>query len=119
MAALALGIYYGFFGAGVGILLVALLRVPSPLDSHIASVKSEARFVEFLMGMIAVAAHFLSGNIVNSLWIPWSIGCLIGGYFGGVALNKLGQLSPTIQKSVLRLSYTIAIVVSVWTVFEY
>jgi uncharacterized membrane protein YfcA len=118
LGAIALGAYYGFFGAGAGILIVALLRVRTPNDTKIAGVKSEARVIEFLMSLIAVAAHFMSGNIVNSLWIPWSIGAVVGGLLGGVILNKLGKLSGDVQKWVLRASYCLAIAVCIWTWFR-
>lgn len=115
LGCILLGIYFGFFGAGGGVLIIALLRIRTPEDSEVASLKSEARFIELLMAIVAVAAHFLAGNIVNNLWIPWSIGNFIGGDLGGRFLNKLGSMPGRTQKAVLRVSYLLAIVLSVLT----
>lgn len=109
LACLFLGTYFGFFGAGGGILLVALLRIRTPEDSAISQLKTDTRFIEMLMAIVAVIAHFLSGNIVNRFWIPWAFGSLIGGYLGGIALNKMGAMSAPVQKYILRTSYLLAL----------
>ncbi|NBX66433.1 MAG: hypothetical protein EBQ96_05500 [Proteobacteria bacterium] len=106
----ATGVYAGVFGAGIGILLVALLRLKYPEDLQIAFVKIQARFVEFLLVLTAVAMHFLHGNLVAAIWIPWSVGALIGGYVGGIVLKKLGTMSPQVQKALLYASFVLAFV---------
>jgi uncharacterized membrane protein YfcA len=115
IGSIILGIYYGLFAAGSGILIVTLLRLKSPADSKIANVKSEARVVEFLMSIAAVSVHFLSGNVVSVLWIPWCIGAMLGGYIGGKILNTMGHASAEFQKFVLRVSYLLALVVSIFS----
>ena len=104
-ASLATGAYAGFLGAGIGIILVALFRLEHPQVEKIAHVKIQARFIEWLIGIVAVTAHYFHGNLILALWLVWSV----GSFAGGVLLKKLGAMSGKIQKSVLRLAYLVAI----------
>jgi uncharacterized membrane protein YfcA len=108
-ASLATGAYAGFLGAGIGIILVALFRLEHPEVDKIAHVKIQARFIEWLIGAVAVIAHYFHGNLILALWLVWSVGSFAGGLAGGVLLKKLGAMSGKIQKSVLRLAYLVAI----------
>src|SRR5215813_8980554 len=60
-ASLATGVYTGFLGAGIGLILVALFRLEHPEVERIAYVKIQARFVEWLVVIVAVIAHYLHG----------------------------------------------------------
>ena len=71
--------------------------------------KIQGRFVEWLIGIVAVTAHYFHGNLILALWLVWSVGSFAGGLAGGVLLKKLGTMSGKIQKSVLRLAYLVAI----------
>src|SRR4029450_9988210 len=108
-ASLATGAYAGFLGAGIGIILVALFRLEHPEVEKIAHVKIQGRFVEWLIGIVAVIAHYFHGNLILALWLVWSVGSFAGGLAGGVLLKKLGAMSGKIQKSVLRLAYLVGI----------
>jgi uncharacterized membrane protein YfcA len=108
-ASLATGVYAGFLGAGIGIILVALLRLKHPAVERIAHVKIQARFIEWLIGIVAVITHYFHGNLILALWLVWSLGSFAGGLAGGVLLEKLGATSGKIQKSALRLAYLVAI----------
>jgi len=108
-ASLATGAYAGFLGAGIGIILVALFRLKHPAVERIANVKIQARFIEWLIVIVAVIAHYFHGNLILALWLVWSVGSFAGGLAGGVLLEKLGAMSGKIQKSVLRLAYLVAI----------
>jgi len=103
------GAYAGFLGAGIGIILVALFRFKHPAVERIAHVKIQARFIEWLIGTVAVIAHYFHGNLILALWLVWSVGSFAGGLAGGVLLEKLGAMSGKTQKSVLRLAYLVAI----------
>ena len=109
VASLATGAYAGFLGAGMGIILVALFRLKDPAVERIAHVKIQVRFIEWLICIVAVIAHYFHGNLILALWLVWSVGSLAGGIAGGVLLEKLGATSGKIQKSVLRLAYLVAI----------
>jgi hypothetical protein len=89
--------------------LVALFRLEHPAVERIAHVKIQARFIEWLIGIVAVIAHYFRGNLILALWLVWSVGSFAGGLAGGVLLEKLGATSGKMQKSVLRLAYLVAI----------
>lgn len=111
------GFYNGAFGAGIGLLLVALLRLKHPHDTEIASVKIQARFVELLLSITAVATHFLHGNLIAAICIPWSLGSIIGGFIGGLILKKVGHMSGHVQKSLLYASFALAFILSAYRAF--
>jgi uncharacterized membrane protein YfcA len=108
-ASFATGAYAGFLGAGMGIILVALFRLQHPAVERIAHVKIQARFVEWLICIVAVIAHYFHGNLIVALWLVWSVGSFAGGLTGGILLERLGGMSGKIQKRVLRLAYLLAI----------
>jgi uncharacterized membrane protein YfcA len=103
------GFYSGIFGAGIGIILIALIRLRHPRDTEIASVKIQARFVELILTLSAVATHWYHGNLRLPIWLPLSIGALLGGVAGGLLLTRMTALSGRIQSYVLRVAYVIAL----------
>jgi len=118
LAAFITGIYSGVLGAGIGIMLVALLRLKHPKDTEIIFVKIQARFVEFMLTTAAVLTHMISGNLITALWIPLAIGGVIGGYVGGEVLNKFGQLSGRTQKNILYSAFAVDLMVASKKFFE-
>ena len=116
-ASILTGTYAGFLGAGLGIILVSLFRLKHPEDEKIAYVKMQARFIEWLLLIIAVIMHFLHGNLIFTIWAVWSIGSLLGGIVGGKLLHKIGKMPGKYQKIVLRIAFTFAILVALWKFF--
>src|SRR5262249_62001775 len=92
-----------------GVILVLAFRPKPPAVERIAHTKIQARFIEWLICMVAVIAHYFHGNLILALWLVWSVGSFAGGIAGGVLLEKLGTMSGKIQKSALRLAYLVAI----------
>jgi len=105
-----LGFYAGFIGAGIGIMLVALLRTIFPSTSQIIFVKIQARFVETVSTIFVVFAHIYYGNIIWPIWIIWAAGTLLGGYIGGHTLKKIIHISNRGQKIYLVIVYVIALI---------
>jgi uncharacterized membrane protein YfcA len=118
LAAFLTGLYAGVFGAGIGLLLIALLRLKYTEDTAIAYVKIQARFVEMLLVAVAVATHFLHGNLVSMMWIPWSIGALGGGFAGGRLLDRLGTLPGRAQSAVLYFAFAESLIMAGVKFFE-
>lgn len=118
VASLFIGFYAGFFGAGYGILMIALMRLKYPADEDIAHVKIQARFIEWLLATVAVIAHFLHGNLIAAIWLPWATGSIIGGVIGGILLKKLGSFSGSVQKTVLYTSFAFALIVAGYHFFN-
>src|SRR5262245_56223911 len=92
----------------MGIILVALLRLKHPAVERIAHVKIQARFIEWLIVIVAVIAHYFHGNLILALWLVWSMGSFAGGLAGGVLLRKLGAMSGKMQIGVVRVAYLVA-----------
>lgn len=113
IASFGAGFYAGIFGAGIGLLLIALLRVKYPREDQIAHVKIQARFAELLLVISAVITHILHGNIIAAIWIPWSIGALVGGYFAGIILHKIGKLPGKAQMILLYAAFAVALVAAI------
>ena len=118
IASIFSGVYAGVFGAGISIILMALLRLKHPLETQIAFVKTQARFIEWLLVISAVLTHFWHQNLILEIWFPWATGTLIGGLLGGLALNNLSHLSGKTQKYVLRTSFALAITIAGINFFE-
>lgn len=106
---LLLGIYMGIFGAGISLLLVALMRTIYKSQEEIALAKIQARFIETVGTIAAVAILIFQNSIVAPYWIYWAIGSFIGGYIGGHILNKTTHLSAKFQHGFLILVYIIAL----------
>ncbi|MBD3331187.1 TSUP family transporter [Candidatus Peregrinibacteria bacterium] len=104
-----LGIYTGFIGAGVSILLVALLRTAFPKNEQIVFIKIQARFIEAAGAIAAVTAHIWYGNIIFPYWLVWSIGMFLGGYLGGTVLKRSLHLKAGTQRIYLYIVYLIAL----------
>lgn len=111
-AAVLTGFYAGLFGAGVGIMLLGLLRVRYPGDTQIGLAKIQSTAIEFMLVIVAVGVHFAHGNLIMAIWLPWSVGSLIGGLVGGALLVRLGKLSGRLQKTLLYSSFVFAVTVA-------
>lgn len=118
IASFIIGIYAGIFGAWIGILLVALIRVRYTKDTDIAIVKIQARFLEFVLVFSAIISHVFYWNIVMAIWMPWSIWALIWWICWWYLLHSLSRLSWKIQKLVLYFSFLIAIWVAWYKFFS-
>lgn len=123
--ALIVGIYGGFFGAGLGLLLVALVRVYEAdlygEDSELMTLKIQARFLEFLVAIVAITGHIMGGAIRFStwpMWLYWAIGGAIGGFIGGKLLIRFQKSSPKIQKRLLYFSFGVALVTAFYVQFD-
>jgi len=116
-ASIFLGIYAGFLGAGIGILILAILRAKYPHDHHIAHAKIQARFIEFFTVFIALGAHIYHGNIIWKIALLWGLGAFVGGIIGGEILKKMKKVSAKNQKIFLWISFAFAIFVSGWKFF--
>jgi len=112
------GVYGGVFGAGLGIVMIALLRLKYPKDTSIAEIIIQSRFIEITLHIVAITTHFYHGNLIHSIWLPWLIGSAVGGIIGGIILKNIGQFSGERQKYVLYISFAFALIVSGWQYFN-
>lgn len=118
LAVIMTGVYTGFLGAGSSLLIIALLRFKHKKDEKIGHITIQARFVEWIASFFAVSTHLINGDLIAAIWIPWSIGSILGGIVGGVMLKKIGKMPGKIQKSFLRTAFAIAIIISIIKLFS-
>jgi uncharacterized protein len=87
-------LYGGYFGGGIGILMIGALTFISPGDiRHVVALKN------FLNGwMRGVAVLVLGGNVNWKYGTPMAVGGLIGGYIGGIVSDRANR---TIVRSIV------------------
>jgi hypothetical protein len=86
-------IYGGYFGAGIGILMISALSLLRMGDVH-----RVVPFKNLLAGClrgVALVVLAIYGEIHSGYGIPMAVGGLIGGYLGG-ALT--GRVNPTVLR---------------------
>jgi hypothetical protein len=83
----AIAIYGGYFGAGVGILLLALFALT--LDGDMATYQGLRSAISIIMNGTAAIIFSLRGHLVGSAVGCLLIGTLIGGILGTLLIQRL------------------------------
>ncbi len=79
-------LYGGYFGAGIGILMIGALSFISRGDiRHVVALKN---FLNLCMRGVAVLVLALEGNVNWKYGVPMAIGGLVGGYVGGMVSHR-------------------------------
>ena len=101
---LAISIYGGYFGAGMGVLMIVLFLIAA----HIGVQESAGLRMWCATGIntLAVAAFIAKGIIVWRVAIPMLVCTLIGGYWGAHAVQKL--TAETARRTVLVFAWTLS-----------
>jgi uncharacterized protein len=92
----AVAIYGGYFGAGIGILMISALSLLRMGDIH-----RVVPFKNLLAGClrgVAVVVLVIYGEIAWGYGIPMAVGGLIGGYLGG---ELTGRINHTVLRAVV------------------
>jgi len=102
---LAISIYGGYFGAGMGVLMIVLFLIAA----HIGVQESAGLRMWCATGIntLAVATFIAKGIIVWRVAIPMLICTLIGGYWGAHAVQKLR--AETARRTVLIFAWTLSL----------
>jgi uncharacterized protein len=88
-AVFATGIYGGYFGAGIGIILIAVMGLMSDLPfAHLNAMKQVQGFT---VNAAAALFFIVSGHVMWSLALTMGPACLVGGSIGG---RIVGRLDP-------------------------
>ena len=82
-------VYTGFFGAGVGMMLLGVLAVFGYDDIHEAQVVKNV--VVMFSGAMATVIYGLSGPVAWPAALSMMVGAAIGGYAGGVIAKRAPQ----------------------------
>lgn len=102
---LAVGVYGGYFGAGIGILMLAALSILGLKDIHEMN-SLKVVFGGSINGI--AAAYFVWAHMVY--WpdvVIMAIGAIIGGYGGAGMARKLGR--TTVRRIVIAIGFFMAV----------
>jgi len=107
-AVLAAAVYGGFFGAGLGIMLLAVLGLFS--SENLVKVNAVKQVLSFVINLVA-AAFFAFSNQVSWELVPiMAVGSLIGGAGGG---RLVRLVNPSVLRRVVVVA-GVAVAVSFW-----
>jgi hypothetical protein len=102
---LAIAIYGGYFGAGMGVLMIVLFLIAA----HIGVQESAGlrMWCATSVNLLAVAAFIVRGIVLWRVAIPMLLCTLIGGYWGAHAVQKL--TAETARRAVLVFAWTLSL----------
>ena len=90
------GLYGGYFGSGIGILMIGALSFISRGDiRHVVALKN---FLTLCMRGVAILVLVLEGNVNWNYGVPMAVGGLVGGYVGGAVSHRA---SRTLVRSIV------------------
>lgn len=84
-------LYGGFFGAGLGIILTAVLTLGEPDD--IRKVKVLKNVLATAVSLSAIVIFIVRGVVAWGATLPMLLGALLGGYAGGQLIRTLPALA--------------------------
>jgi uncharacterized membrane protein YfcA len=83
------GLYGGYFGSGIGILMIGALSFISRGDiRHVVALKN---FLVLCMRGVAVLVLAFEGNVNWNYGVVMAIGGLVGGYIGGAVSHRANR----------------------------
>jgi len=83
------GLYGGYFGSGIGILMIGALSFISRGDiRHVVALKN---FLTLCMRRTAILVLVIEGNVKWNYGVPMAVGGLVGGYFGGTISHRANR----------------------------
>ena len=86
----AVALYGGYFGAGIGLLMIGVLSFISPGDiRHVVALKN---LLCGCMRGVAVIVLVLEGDVAWKYGGPMALGGLIGGYIGGMISHRANRI---------------------------
>jgi uncharacterized membrane protein YfcA len=90
------GLYGGYFGSGIGILMIGALSFISRGDiRHVVALKN---FLTLCMRGVAVLVLVLEDDVNWNYGVPMVIGGLVGGYVGGMVSHRANR---TVVRSIV------------------
>ncbi|MCI5049530.1 MAG: sulfite exporter TauE/SafE family protein [Rickettsiales bacterium] len=105
-----IGVYGGFFGAGIGILLLALYEMMGIKNIH--EMNGLKSLIASGVHLVSVATFVIAGVVVWPAAAAMAVGALIGGYYGAL-------LTKRIPEALLRgMIIAYGLIVSGWFFFD-
>ena len=112
LTAFVVGMYGGIFGAGISLLIVALLRLRHGATSELLLVRANSLYLETILTFASVFIFLYKGLVDWRIALVWAIGSIVGGYLGGLITVHTGKMRPVLQKAMFHTSFGIALVVA-------
>jgi uncharacterized membrane protein YfcA len=84
---LVISFYGGYFGAGIGILMLAMLQILGL--SHVHQMNALKAFLGLMINGVSVVIFIVMGHVVWPVAIVMIAGALTGGYFGARTALKI------------------------------
>jgi uncharacterized membrane protein YfcA len=107
-AVFAIAIYGGYFGAGMGIVALAVLSIALP--DHMVLINGLKQFIAFITNVVAASFFVGSGKVVWSLALVMAPASLLGGSTGGRLVRKL---NPRVLRAVV-VAFGVLVAVKFW-----
>jgi len=89
-------IYGGYFGAGMGILLLAVMAVSLPFE--LTELQGLRSALSFMINSVAAIIFVVRGHLVVDAVVMLLIGTLVGGWLGTIVITRL---SPTVVRALI------------------
>jgi hypothetical protein len=102
---LFVGVYGGYFGAGIGILMLAALSVMGHSDIH--QMNALKNLLAGCMNAVAAAYFIFAGLVVWNDALIMAVGALVGGAGGAGLARRMGP--RTIRRSVIIVGFAMAL----------
>lgn len=77
---LAVGIYGGYFGAGIGFITLGMLSAIGMTDIH--NINALRTLLATVINAVAVATFILAGKVLWLVFLTMTVGAMTGGWFG-------------------------------------
>lgn len=99
-------IYGGYFGAGLSVIVLAVLGLM--LEDNLTRLNALKQAISFSVNTAAALLFVFSGKVVWSAVLVMAVGALIGGALGG---KLAGRIKPTtLRYIVVAIGFTVAII---------
>ncbi|MEJ7708978.1 MAG: sulfite exporter TauE/SafE family protein [Pyrinomonadaceae bacterium] len=106
-------IYGAYFGAGNGILMLAVIGLLGIQDIHRANgIKT---FLGFVLNSVAVVGFSLSGIVDWRIALMMVLGAILGGYSGTSIARRLGRV--IVKRAIVVIGLTISVIM-MWRVWQ-
>jgi uncharacterized membrane protein YfcA len=105
VAQLAVGIYGGYFGGGMGIMMLAILAVLGMTEMHKMNAVKTVHGA--LVNGVAVAAFVIAGAVAWTPGLVMVVGGIVGGYAGAAAARRVSALQ--VRRIVLAVAWSMTL----------
>lgn len=87
---LLVGIYGGFFGAGIGILMIAIFELIGIRDIH--KMNGMKVLIATCINLVSVATFVIAGAVIWPVGLSLMAGAVVGGYYGALLTKRIPQI---------------------------